>query len=104
MAPKQRSDRFEEACEVIVGLLSHDTTSFRGTYYELTEARCNPKPIQRPHPPICVGGNGEKRTLRTAARFAQHWNFLGGSAEEFAHKRVVLAAHCADLGRDPERY
>jgi F420-dependent oxidoreductase-like protein len=98
---KQRSDRFEEACEVIVGLLSNDTTTFRGSYYELTDARCNPKAVQRPHPPICIGGNGEKRTLRTVARFAQHWNFLGGSAEEFAHKRDVLYAHCADIGRDP---
>ena len=100
--PKERSDRFEEACEVIIGLLSDDTTSFRGTYYELTSARCNPKPIQRPHPPICIGGSGEKRTLRTAARFAQHWNFVGGTVEEFAHKRDVLHEHCADLGRDPE--
>ena len=100
--PKERSDRFEEACEVIIGLLSDDTTSFRGAYYELTSARCNPKPIQRPHPPICIGGSGEKRTLRTAARFAQHWNFVGGTVEEFAHKRDVLHEHCADLGRDPE--
>ena len=100
--PKERSDRFEEACEVIIGLLSDDTTSFRGTYYELTSARCNPTPIQRPHPPICIGGSGEKRTLRTAARFAQHWNFVGGTVEEFAHKRDVLHDHCADLGRDPE--
>ena len=100
--PKERSDRFEEACEVIIGLLSDDTTSFRGTYYELTSARCNPKPIQRPHPPICIGGSGEKRTLRTAARFAQHWNFVGGTVEEFAHKRDVFHDHCADLGRDPE--
>ena len=100
--PKERSDRFEEACEVIVGLLSDDTTSFRGTYYELTGARCNPKPVQRPHPPICIGGNGERRTLRTAARFAQHWNFVGGTVEEFAHKREVLHEHCANLGRDPE--
>ncbi len=99
---RQRSDRFEEACEVIVGLLSEDTTSFKGSYYELTDARCNPKAIQRPHPPICIGGNGEKRTLRTAARFAEHWNFLGGSAEEFAHKRDVLFEHCADFGRDPQ--
>jgi len=100
--PKERSDRLEEACEVIIGLLSDDTTSFRGTYYELTGARCNPKPVQRPHPPICIGGNGEKRTLRTAARFAQHWNFVGGTVEEFAHKREVLHEHCANLGRDPE--
>jgi alkanesulfonate monooxygenase SsuD/methylene tetrahydromethanopterin reductase-like flavin-dependent oxidoreductase (luciferase family) len=46
--------------------------------------------------------SGEKRTLRTAARFAQHWNFVGGTVEEFAHKRDVLHDHCADLGRDPE--
>ena len=71
-SPKERSDRFEEACEVIVGLLSDETTSFNGAFYELTDARCNPKPIQRPHPPICVGGNGERahaanrRTLRPA--------------------------------------
>jgi F420-dependent oxidoreductase-like protein len=100
-SPKERSDRFEEACEVLVGLLSNETTSFEGEYYELKDARCNPAPLQRPHPPICIGGNGEHRTLRTAARFAQHWNFVGGTPEEFAHKREVLHAHCADLGRDP---
>jgi F420-dependent oxidoreductase-like protein len=100
-SPAERSDRFEEACEVLVGLLSQDSTSFHGDYYDLHEARCNPRPVQQPHPPICIGGNGERRTLRTAARFAQHWNFLGGSPEEFAHKREVLHEHCADLGRDP---
>jgi F420-dependent oxidoreductase-like protein len=77
--PKERSDRFEEGCEVIINLLSQETTSYDGKYYELHDARCEPKPVQRPHPPICVGGNGERRTLRTAARFAQHWNFLGGT-------------------------
>jgi alkanesulfonate monooxygenase SsuD/methylene tetrahydromethanopterin reductase-like flavin-dependent oxidoreductase (luciferase family) len=56
--PGQRSDRFEEACEVLVGLLSARTTTFAGRYYQLTDARCEPKPVQRPHPPICVGGNG----------------------------------------------
>jgi F420-dependent oxidoreductase-like protein len=99
--PGQRSDRFEEACEVIVGLLTQETTTFKGQYYQLNEARNEPKPVQRPHPPICVGGSGEKRTLRTAARFAQHWNFVGGPPEEFARKRDVLHQHCEDLGRDP---
>lgn len=99
--PKERSDRFEEACEVLVGLLSASTTTFKGRYYDLTDARCNPKPIQQPHPPLCVGGSGERRTLRTAARFAQHWNFVGGTVEEFVRKRDVLFQHCADLGRDP---
>jgi len=99
--PRQRSDRFEEACEVIVRLLRDDTTDFDGRYYRLTAARCEPKPVQRPHPPVCVGGSGERRTLRTAARWAQHWNFLGGSVDDFRHKKEVLEQHCADIGRDP---
>jgi F420-dependent oxidoreductase-like protein len=100
--PRERSDRFEEACEVITGLLSpQETTTFKGRYYELTDARCNPKPVQQPHPPICIGGSGEKRTLRTAARFAQHWNFVGGTPEQFTRARDVLHQHCADIGRDP---
>jgi F420-dependent oxidoreductase-like protein len=98
---RQRSDRLEEACAVVVGLLSDTTTTFHGTYFDLEEARCEPKPLQRPHPPICIGGNGERRTLRTAARFAQHWNFLGGSPEELRRKIEVLHGHCADIGRDP---
>lgn len=97
----ERSDRFEEACEVILGLFTQETTTFDGRYYQLKDARNEPKPLQRPHPPICIGGSGEKRTLRTAARFAQHWNFVGGTPEEFSHKRDVLHQHCADLGRDP---
>jgi F420-dependent oxidoreductase-like protein len=99
--PGQRSDRFEEACEVLVGLLSQETTTFRGKYYELTDARNEPKGVQRPHPPICIGGSGERRTLRTAARFAQHWNFVAGTPEQFATKREALHAHCRDIGRDP---
>lgn len=99
--PRERSDRFEEACEVIIGLLTRETTTFAGTYYQLTDARCEPKSAQLPHPPICIGGSGEKRTLRTAARFAQHWNFVGGSVEQFTRAKDVLHQHCADIGRDP---
>ncbi len=99
--PRERSDRFEEACEVIVSLLTRETTTFAGKYYQLTEARCEPKGAQLPHPPICIGGSGEKRTLRTAARFAQHWNFVGGSVEHFTRAKEVLHQHCADIGRDP---
>lgn len=99
---KERFDRFEEACEVLVGLLSQETTDFDGRYYQLKGARNEPKGPQRPHPPICIGGSGEKRTLKITARYAQHWNFVGGTPEEFARKRDVLAAHCADIGRDPQ--
>jgi F420-dependent oxidoreductase-like protein len=98
---KERFDRFDEALEVIVGLLSKETTTFDGQHYQLREARCEPKPVQRPHPPICIGGGGEKRTLRTVARYAQHWNVPGGDVAEFVRKRDVLHRHCADIGRDP---
>ncbi|MEU4841254.1 LLM class F420-dependent oxidoreductase [Nocardia testacea] len=98
----ERMDRFEEACQVLIGLLSRETTDFDGKFYQLTGARNEPKGPQRPHPPICIGGNGEKRTLRITARYAQHWNFVNGTTAEFARKREVLAAHCADIGRDPK--
>src|SRR5215471_17403057 len=71
---RERFDRFDEALEVIVGLLTNETTTFDGRYYQLRDARCEPKPVQRPHPPILIGGSGPKRTLRAAARWAQHWN------------------------------
>lgn len=101
-SPKERSDRFEEACQVLVGLLSQETTTFDGEYYQLKDARNEPKGPQQPHMPICIGGSGEKRTLRTVAKYAQHWNFVGGTAEEFAHKRDILFAHCEAVGRDPK--
>ncbi len=100
---KERFDRFEEACQVLKGLLSQETTTFDGKFYQLKDARNEPKgPQQPPHPPFCIGGSGEKRTLRITAQYADHWNFVGGPPEEFARKRDVLAAHCADIGRDPK--
>jgi alkanesulfonate monooxygenase SsuD/methylene tetrahydromethanopterin reductase-like flavin-dependent oxidoreductase (luciferase family) len=57
--------------------------------------------VQRPHPPICIGGSGEKRTLRSAARVAQHWNFVAGPVDEYVRLKGVLAEHCASFGRDP---
>ena len=98
----ERFDRFEEACQVLIGLLSSETTDFDGRFYQLRAARNEPKGPQRPHPPICIGGTGEKRTLRIAAKYAQHWNFPGGTPQEFARKRDVLKTHCAEVGRDPK--
>jgi F420-dependent oxidoreductase-like protein len=100
--PRERSDRFEEATQVLISLLSQETTDFAGSYYQLSGARNEPKGPQRPHPPICIGGSGEKRTLRTVAKYAQHWNFVGGAPEEFARKRDILYAHCEAVGRDPK--
>jgi F420-dependent oxidoreductase-like protein len=99
---RERSDRFEEACQVVISLLSQEVTDFSGRYYQLSGARNEPKGPQRPHPPIVIGGGGERRTLRTTAQYAQHWNFTGGTPADFARKRDVLHAHCADVGRDPK--
>jgi F420-dependent oxidoreductase-like protein len=101
LALGRRMDRFDEACDVVVGLLTHDAFDFAGEYFTITGGHCAPKAVQAPHPPICIGGSGEKRTLRTAARVAQHWNYLGGPVEEFVRLRGVLADHCAAVGRDP---
>jgi F420-dependent oxidoreductase-like protein len=98
---KERFDRFDEALEVITRLLRDEVSDFDGEHYRLTQARCEPKPVQRPHPPICIGGSGERRTLRAVARYAQHWNFPGGDADFFRKKHDVLAEHCATIGRDP---
>ena len=98
---RERSDRLEEACQVLSGLLSQPTTTFEGQFYQLKDARNEPKGPQRPHPPICIGGSGERRTLLTTAKYAQHWNFTGGPPAEFARKRDVLHAHCQAVGRDP---
>ncbi|MFO0689159.1 MAG: LLM class F420-dependent oxidoreductase [Myxococcota bacterium] len=99
---KQRFDQFDEACRIIHSLLTQTTTTFLGEHYRLENARCEPKPIQKPRPPFLIGGGGEKRTLRIAAKYADDWNFPGGSPEQFAHKVAVLHDHCADVGRDPK--
>src|SRR5215467_9247213 len=97
---RERFDRFDEGVEAIVSLLSQTTTTFAGQYVRLTDARCEPKPVQRPHPPVTIGGRGKKRTLRTAARFAQQWNAIVRSAEDWLEPKEVLARHCAAIGRD----
>jgi F420-dependent oxidoreductase-like protein len=98
---KERFDQFEEGVQVIIRLLSDDRANFAGQHFTLTDAWCEPKPIQRPHPPIAIGGNGEKRTLRIVAKYAQHWNSTLGDVAAWQAKGEVLDRHCADVGRDP---
>ena len=96
----ERFNRFDEGVEAIVRLLSQTTTTFDGQYVRLTEARCEPKPVQQPHPPVTIGGRGKKRTLRTVARWAQQWNAIAENPEDWRELKDVLAGHCADIGRD----
>jgi len=96
----ERLDQLEEAIPLIQSLFREKSTDFEGVHYTLKDAYCEPKPLQAGGPPLTIGGQGEKRTLRIAARFADDWNFPGGTPEQFAHKVDVLRGHCADVGRD----
>lgn len=103
---RERFDRFDEGVQILVGLLSQEFTDFDGRYYALTHARSEPKPVQRPHPPIVIGGTGRRRTLRAVAQWAQEWNAIVKAPPEQAvpqwrELKQVFLAHCADVGRDP---
>jgi F420-dependent oxidoreductase-like protein len=101
-APGERIRRLGEACEVIRRLWTELAPSFEGAYYQLKDAYCEPKPMQKPYPPFVIGGVGEKMLLRVVARYADIWNFTGGGVESFQQKNAVLESHCADIGRDPD--
>jgi F420-dependent oxidoreductase-like protein len=95
-----RLDQLEEAAGCVRGLLHDEATSFDGHWFVLRDARNEPRPVQA-RLPIWIGGGGEQRTLRIAARFADGWNIPFVSAQTFARKRDVLHDHCTAVGRDP---
>ncbi|MGD9710962.1 MAG: TIGR03560 family F420-dependent LLM class oxidoreductase [Thermomicrobiales bacterium] len=99
--PGERIRRFGEACEIWKRLFTEPTVTFDGRYYQLKEARCEPKPVQKPHPPFVIGGGGEQLTLRVVARYADVWNH-GGSLEDFQRKVGILHGYCAEIARDPQ--
>jgi F420-dependent oxidoreductase-like protein len=95
----ERMDRFEEAVEVIVSMLRQPRTTFKGRYFQLDDAPNQPAPVQD-RLPVLIGGGGEKRTLRIAARWADEWN-TWSTPDLLAHKLDVLRARCDEVGRDP---
>ena len=97
---RERSDRLEEAVQIIRSLFDNERTTFKGKHYQITDAPLAPKPVQS-HLPILVGGGGEQRTLRTVACYADEWN-NGSPPAVFAEKLKVLAEHCEKAGRDPK--
>lgn len=97
---RERMDRFEEAVQVLRSLLSQARTTFAGQYFQLQDAPCEPAPVQD-RLPLLIGGGGERRTLRIAAQYADHWNSWT-TPEQLAHKISVLRAHCEQVGRDPD--
>jgi alkanesulfonate monooxygenase SsuD/methylene tetrahydromethanopterin reductase-like flavin-dependent oxidoreductase (luciferase family) len=95
----ERIDRFEEAVQITLGLLRRPRTTFAGKFYQVTDAACEPKPVQDPLP-LMIGAKGEQRMLKIVAKYADLWNGWGVPST-IAHKSGVLDRYCAELGRNP---
>ena len=97
---QERLLRLDEAIQVIRKMWTDEPyASFNGKYYQIRNAYCNPKPIQKPSPPILVGGSGERKTLKIVAKYADACN-LFGSPETVRKKLDILKEHCKRVGRD----
>ncbi len=94
-----RLRQLEEGVQILKAMLSEAKSSFTGRYYTVADAFNNPQPVQKPHPPITIGGSGEKTMLRIVAQHADRWNCPAGY-RSFEHKLGVLKQHCAAVGRD----
>lgn len=96
-----RLARMDEAAQLIRELLDQPFSDFKGKHYHLTKATAEPKPVQK-RLPLLIGGGGERKTLRTVAKYADMWHTNADPAT-FAHKIEVLRKHCADVGRDADQ-
>jgi F420-dependent oxidoreductase-like protein len=94
-----RLRQLEEGVQILKAMFTADKASFKGRYYTIADAFNNPQPVQKPHPPITIGGSGEKTMLRIVAKHADRWNCPAGY-RNFEHKFDVLKEHCHAVGRD----
>jgi alkanesulfonate monooxygenase SsuD/methylene tetrahydromethanopterin reductase-like flavin-dependent oxidoreductase (luciferase family) len=97
---KDRVDGFEEAVQIVRGLLTTDDFTFEGRHFSVEHATLNPRPVQQPHPPIWIGASGERRMMPIAARYADVWHCFGG-VRELSEKSAKLSAMAETAGRDP---
>ena len=97
---KERFERLEETLQVVRQMWSDDDGAYEGTHYRLAETVNVPPPVQRPHPPILIGGSGERKTLRLVAQYADACNLFQDEVDGVRHKLEVLRRHCDDVGRD----
>jgi F420-dependent oxidoreductase-like protein len=97
----ERMDRLEEGVQVLRMLFTRDNATFEGRHYRLERATYNPKPAQRPHPPIWIGGEGRRRTLPIAGRFADAWHGWARDAAELAEMNAIVDRAAEEAGRDP---
>src|SRR5664279_5815098 len=94
----ERFERLEEALQICLQMWSDDDGPYEGTHYQLERTLCSPQALRRPHPPIMIGGGGEKKTLRLVAKYAQACNLF--PTPELERKLDVLRGHCEQQGRD----
>ena len=99
--PGERIRRLKESCELIRRLWTEPLVSFEGRYYQLSEAPCDPKPVQKPSPPFVIGGDGEQ-TLKVIARYADIWDCSVDSPEIYRQKSMLLENYCVAIGRASE--
>src|SRR5262249_40364173 len=98
---KERFERLEEALQIVLQMWDETNNGpYSGKHYRLAETLNHPQPIQQPHPPILIGGMGEKKTLALVAQYAQSCNLLAVQPEVIRQKLEVLNRHCEALGRD----
>lgn len=97
-----RISQLDESLQIMKKMWKENTTSFLGNYYKISNAICNPKPIQKPHPVIMIGGSGEQYLLKVVAKHADRYNLFFGSPEKMKRKISILKGYCKDIGRDPE--
>jgi alkanesulfonate monooxygenase SsuD/methylene tetrahydromethanopterin reductase-like flavin-dependent oxidoreductase (luciferase family) len=96
---RERFDWLEDQLEILIGLFSGDVVSYQGHRFSLDHAQLRPLPVQRPHPPIWIGGSGRRRTIPLAARFADVWHT--GPQPEYAELSAQLDRECEAIGRNP---
>jgi alkanesulfonate monooxygenase SsuD/methylene tetrahydromethanopterin reductase-like flavin-dependent oxidoreductase (luciferase family) len=98
----ERFELLEETFAILHGLMTEEMFSFEGRHRTISEARFEPKPIQRPRPPFVIGGAGPKRTIPLAARWADQWNYpdFVGDPDAFATALAILDEACEAIGRD----
>jgi alkanesulfonate monooxygenase len=94
----ERFERLEETLQICLQMWSEDESPYAGQHYQLERTLNSPQSVQKPHPPILIGGGGERKTLRLVAQYAQACNLF--PSPEVEHKLEVLRGHCADVGRD----
>lgn len=97
----KRLAALDEACQILKGMFTQPRTTLHGRHYQVTDVFGLPRPLQQPHPPIMIGGTGEKVLLKLVAKHADMWNASAGT-ERMGHLIDVIKRHCEPLRRDPD--